>query len=226
MDPERPNSISCAEAEALLADELDGVLSAAGQAQLEFHRAGCPECVTLAQDAGAAVGFLGEAERVEPPPALVNRILFHTAEQMRLAGGPPMAPMQAASPRSWWRMLFEPILRPRLAMGMAMTLLSFSMIGRLAGVPQRALTADDLQPARVWATIDTRLHRVWDRAVKHYENLRLVYEVQDRLREWSEQDEKDARERRRAQPVLPDQVEPSQQKQLPIQGNSGRGDQP
>jgi hypothetical protein len=218
-----PRPITCAEAEALLADELDNQLASGGRAALQAHRAACPACEQMARDAAAAFSFLEQAEPVEAPPALVNRILFHTAGQ-RLAGGPTVS---LPPPRSWWRALFEPVLRPRLAMGMAMTILSFSMIGRLAGVPQRPLTADDLQPARVWSSIDTRLHRIWDRAVKHYENLRLVYEVQDRLREWSEQEERDARERRRAQPVPPEDIRPSVQKQ-PVQGQteSQRGDQP
>jgi hypothetical protein len=35
------------------------------------------------------------------------------------------------------------------------------------------------------------LHRSWDRAVKYYQNLRLVYEIQSRLQEWSAEEELD-----------------------------------
>ncbi|MEZ5402254.1 MAG: hypothetical protein R2729_21450 [Bryobacteraceae bacterium] len=220
-----PRAITCAEAEILLAAELDNAaeFDAQARASLRAHRAGCPACEEMARDAAAAFEFLADVPPVEAPPALVNRILFHTAEQMRLAGGPPM-PAVAAVARPWWRALLEPVLRPRLAMGMAMTILSFSMIGRLAGVPQRQLTADDLQPAHVWSTIDTRLQRVWDRAVMYYENLRLVYEVQDRLREWSEQEEKDARERRRAQPILAEEPAPDDRSPQGPSEKSRRGD--
>ena len=79
-------------------------------------------------------------------------------------------------------------------MGMAMTILSFSMLGRFSGIEVRDLKPSDLQPAKVWAAVDDRAHRAWGRAVKYYENLRLVYEVQSRLQEWSEQDERKNRE--------------------------------
>ena len=78
-------------------------------------------------------------------------------------------------------------------MGMAMTILSFSMLGRLAGIEPRQLQPADLHPAAIWKTLDNRAHRTWERAVKYYENLRLVYEVQTRLQEWSEQEEQNRR---------------------------------
>ena len=37
--------------------------------------------------------------------------------------------------------------------------------------------------------VDDRAHRVWDRAMKSYENLRWVIEIQSRLKEWSEEDQ-------------------------------------
>ena len=78
-------------------------------------------------------------------------------------------------------------------MGMAMTVLSFSMLGRLAGIEMRQLKPSDLHPVSVWMAVENRAHRAWDRAVKYYENLRVVYEVQTRLREWTEQEEEERR---------------------------------
>jgi hypothetical protein len=50
------------------------------------------------------------------------------------------------------------------------------------------LRASDLDPVKVWQGIDDHSHRVYDRAMKYYDNLRLVIEVQSRLREWTDQD--------------------------------------
>jgi hypothetical protein len=86
---------------------------------------------------------------------------------------------------------FGPVLQPRFAMGMAMTILSFSMLARFAGVEVRQLKPADLKPTAVWSAIDNRAHRTWDQAVKYYENLRLVYEVQTRLQEWTEQEDEE-----------------------------------
>ena len=72
-----------------------------------------------------------------------------------------------------------------------MTILSFSMLGRFAGIEVRQLTPADLQPTRIWSALDDKMHRAWERGVKYYENLKLVYEVQTRLQEWTEQEEED-----------------------------------
>jgi hypothetical protein len=81
-----------------------------------------------------------------------------------------------------------------------MTILSFSMLGRLAGIEARQLKPSDLHPAKVWAAADDKVHRAWARAVKYYENLRLVYEVRSRLQEWTEQEQEDRKGRVTEQP--------------------------
>ena len=71
-------------------------------------------------------------------------------------------------------------------MGMAMTVLFFAMLGRVTGVQVRQLKPSDLDPVKVWMTTEDRAHRVWDRGMKYYDNLRLVYLIQTRLKEWSD----------------------------------------
>ena len=44
----------------------------------------------------------------------------------------------------------EPVLQPRYAMGMAMTLLTFAMLGRLTGMEFRHLSPSDLDPVKAW----------------------------------------------------------------------------
>jgi len=73
-------------------------------------------------------------------------------------------------------------------MGMAMTVLSFSMLARFAGIEPRQLKPSDLDPVKIWMAVDDRAHRAWDKTVKYYENLKLVIQFQARLKEWSEQD--------------------------------------
>jgi len=168
----------CADFEVLLCDYLDGTLDAGRRAEFEEHRHVCAACAELVNDVTAAVRFLGSVETPEPPPALISRIAFEIP-----SGG---------IRRSWKESIFgwfQPLLQPRFAMGMAMTLLSFSMLGRFAGIEIRQLRPADLHPAAVWSAADDRLHRTWERAVKYYENLRLVYEVQARLQEWTKEEE-------------------------------------
>jgi hypothetical protein len=39
----------------------------------------------------------------------------------------------------------------------------------------------------VWNNVEDKAYRSWDRTVKYYENLRLVYEIETRLQEIRDQ---------------------------------------
>jgi anti-sigma factor RsiW len=184
--------MTCAEVEIQLCDYLDGDLQGAPKSELENHLATCPGCSEMATEAQAAITFMGRAAVVDPPAELLTRILHEipAAKQnpawRRLAG-------------RWMGGWFESILQPRYAMGMAMTVLSFSMLAKFAGIQPRQLSPADLNPVKIWTSVDDRAHRVWDRAMKSYENLRWVIEIQSRLKEWSEQDQEQASEAARKQ---------------------------
>jgi len=173
--------MKCADLETLLCDYVDGALGASERRLVEDHIQACPACAALLKDAAAAVRFISQAAPVEPPPELVTRILFHLSSHEETAH----AGRRRASGwlSRWWR----PLLQPRFAMGMAMTILSFSMLGRFAGISPRQLTPADLHPAKLWQALDDRAHRAWERARKFYLSLRVVYEIQTQLREWTQQ---------------------------------------
>lgn len=170
--------MKCVDLEILLCDYVDGELSPAEKATVELHLGSCAACRELVADARAAVALMERAAEVEVPPALVNGILFEIRNE---AKGPALKKKAGG----WVAKLFEPVLQPKFAMGMAMTILSFSMIGRFAGVPIRQLKPADLEPARIWATLEDKAYRTWDRAKKYYESLRVVYEIQQTMNDWS-----------------------------------------
>ena len=182
--------MTCAEFEVLLSDYLDaqngrsGVLAAGEISAVERHMAECAACAELARDAGAAVAFVSRSADVEPPPELLTRILFDLHSRQKPAR--PGAPV-----RSWIRNLLGPVLQPRLVMGMALTVLSFSMMAQCAGVRIPQLRPADLKPANVWAGFEDRVHRTWERTLKSYESMRFVYEMQRRLQEWTEQQQQE-----------------------------------
>ncbi|MBC8165798.1 MAG: zf-HC2 domain-containing protein [Bryobacteraceae bacterium] len=176
--------MTCAEFEVLLCDYVDGSLDAERLEGFGEHRESCVSCAQFAEDVTGAVQFLKRVEAPEPPAALLTKIAFEIP-----SGG--VRKGWRASVLGW----LQPVLQPRFAMGMAMTILSFSMLGRFAGPEIRQLRASDLQPAAIWSTVDNRVHRTWERAVKYYDNLRLVYEVQTRLQEWTRQEEEDRKGR-------------------------------
>ena len=157
------SAMTCTKFEILLADFLDGTLAAGEKTAIEEHRNACASCAELALDAAGAMAFIERAATVDPPPAMVNRILFEVTNG---------ASRSVIKP-SWIERLLGRkagfILQPRFAMGMAMAVISLAMVGRF------------------WAATESTVQRSWDRAVKGYESLQLVYEVQSQLEEWSKE---------------------------------------
>jgi len=175
--------VNCGEVEILLADYVDGTLRGDAASALEAHLAGCAACSELARDSAGAVAFMERASAVDAPAELVTRILFE------VTAGPSHAIIKPSLVRRLFGRLFggvlEPILQPRFAMGMAMTVLSFAMIGRFTHV--RQLTPADLDPVKVWTAAEDRVVRWYNRGVKYYDSLKVVYEIQTRLKEWADE---------------------------------------
>jgi len=171
--------MNCAEIELLICDYVDGTLTAPEKARVEQHLAECPACAELARDSAAAVAFMEKASDVEPPPELITRLLFD-------------APWSKGKPKSrareWMSALLSPILQPKFAMGMAMTILSLSMLARFV-MPVRQIRPADLRPSEVWNGLTMRAEYAWGRTVKFYENLKIVYQIQTTLKEWQQQSE-------------------------------------
>ncbi|PWT84165.1 MAG: hypothetical protein C5B58_05165 [Acidobacteria bacterium] len=171
---------NCSDIEILLADYVEGTLHGEQKSAVESHLAECPACAELARDSAAAVGFMERTAVVDAPPELVTRLLFE------ITAGPSHAFVKP----SWTRRIFgkwlEPVLEPRYAMSMAMTVLSFAMMFKITGINPRQLTAADLDPVKIWTATEDRATRLWVRGMKYYESLRVVFEIQSRLKEWTE----------------------------------------
>jgi anti-sigma factor RsiW len=176
--------VNCAEFESTLADYVDGTLDASGRANLERHVTSCAGCREFSEEVTGAAAFLRRAEEIEPPATLITRIAYQaplgrTREPYERQG------LLSRLGSKW----LQPILQPRLVMGMAMTVLSFAMLERCTGVKVQNIQAADLSPVRVWGGVEDRAVRLKDRVVKSYENLRVVYEIETRLKDLEQQQE-------------------------------------
>jgi anti-sigma factor RsiW len=174
--------MTCAELEILICDYVDGTLRPDARTMVEQHLAGCRNCAELAGDAAAAVGFMERAAVVQPPPELMTRLLFNAPWVH--------AKTPATGIKNWFRKVLHPVLQPRFAMGMAMTILSFAMLARFVA-PSRQLRPADLSPAQVWSGVEDHVYRSWQRTVKFYESLKVVYQIQSKLHDWQQQQEEE-----------------------------------
>src|SRR5206468_10490368 len=97
---------------------------------------------------------------------------------------------RGAGLRAWLGKLLQPVLQPKFAMSMAITILSLAWLAKYVA-PARPLTAADFNPVRVWQSLDDRAYRGWQRSVKFYESIRFVYQVRARLQEWNQQQDEE-----------------------------------
>jgi hypothetical protein len=169
--------MNCTDFEILVADYLDGSLSASERKAIDEHAAACAGCRVLLADASSGLAILSRAEPVDAPDELITRIAFQAPV------GRTRQPFERETLVSrLFSKWVQPILQPRLAMGMAMTILSFAMLERCTGVRVQQIQPADLNPVRIWGGVEDKALRVKDRAVKYYENLRWVYEIETTLR--------------------------------------------
>jgi hypothetical protein len=216
--------MNCADVEILICDYLDGTLAAEAKSAVERHLAQCPACAELARDSAAAVEFMERAADVEPPPELITRILFDAPWSKNRT-----TPKGA---QSWMAGILSPILQPRFAMGIAMTILSLSLLARFVA-PVRQLRMSDLEPAEVWAGLEDRAYRAWGRTLKFYDNLKFVYQIQTTLREWQQQGEdqqstpvQEAPERKTDEHKLPVKATPAERGASGAAGGGGAASNP
>jgi hypothetical protein len=176
-------AIYCNQVETLLCDYLDRLLSAGEVTALEEHVAGCPACALTVADMRLAMRYAQEAGAVDVPVELISRILEQTTGQ-----APAGVPEWRHRLTGWWDRTVSPVVRsvmePKFALGLAMTVISCSMMLSTAGFDVRRLQWSDLQPANLRTNVTRRVALAGAWATKSYENLRVVYEIQTQLQAW------------------------------------------
>jgi len=194
-----PNSPACGQWETLLADALDGLLKPEDEVTFNAHKAICPACSTLYEEARKGREWL-EFLSPEPevPAGLLARILAVTGPGqapgygLATAGGNvlPFRPASIPAP-AWQRQgMFAHLRRfaePRLMLTAAMAFFSIAMTLGLTGVRFSGLRLSDLRPGSFPSEARSFLERRFTMAstpiIRYYDHSRLVYEAQTRMRE-------------------------------------------
>lgn len=165
--------LQCADCEEHLADLVDGTIAPGIRGRVLAHLKGCAGCAALAEDAGQAVALMQRTASVEVPAALIPRILAE------MTTGPSRVLVEAPLAERILGRWIRPVLQPRFALGLAMAALSIAMIPRFWSL-------DFGRPDRIWMAAENRIYRTFDRAVKNYEDLALVADVQSQIDELSD----------------------------------------
>lgn len=165
------------EIENLSSDYLEGLLDTTLRVAVEAHLTECAACRELMGDVRHALELCRAAEDAEPKPWLVSKIMLATIGERK---------------PSWWEQIaayFRPVLQPRVAYPIAMTVFTFSIIVNAAGLNLRSIRFEDLNP-RTWVGRANRQgHLMYARAEKFYYDLRVVYEIESRFQKLRRQPE-------------------------------------
>ena len=181
MYGESKSGMQCADFEALLSDALDATLHGATLTAFEAHQRSCLSCAAMYQEAAAGMHWLKGLEDIDPPKHLVHNILAQTI------GSVPETSAQAAPiGESWMEKLkarvapmFAPVMTPRFAMSFGMAFFSITMLANVAGFHVSDLKHLDISAKGLQRTYYSTEARV----VRYYENIRLVYEIESRVRD-------------------------------------------
>jgi putative zinc finger protein len=175
MSGETKFRMQCAEFDALLADALDGTLTGGKMAEFDRHKTECATCGAMFAEAEAGLNWLETLDEVEPPRNLMHNILAATTGVTETARAIEVAKQPLWEKiRTWVTPHAAPLFTPRFAMSCAMGFFSLSMVMNVAGIRVK-----DLTPKGLTRTYYQNQARV----VKYYENIRLVYEIESRVRD-------------------------------------------
>jgi len=180
QDPIQP-VMQCAEVEALLSEALDGALHGPTLEAFEAHQQGCATCRSMVDEARAGMSLLRGLDEAEPPHNLVHNILAQTI------GALPSEHTIAKPRGEGWREklkgrlvpIFAPVVTPRFAMSFGTAFFVITMLLGIAGFHFTDVRHWDLSANGIRKTY----YATEARAMRYYENMRLVYEIESRVRD-------------------------------------------
>src|SRR6266478_6980223 len=166
---------TCEETELRLSDYLDGLLTSAEKHEFDAHVNACERCTPLVSSVTHALSSLRSLPEVETPPRFVYNILDATL-------GPRETVTGWAAVRAWVRGLAS----PRFAYGSLSFATMFLMLVTVSGFNWKKPKMADLSPANIYRGTNRRAHLAYARGTTYVSDLRVVYEIQSRLRQDNE----------------------------------------
>jgi len=187
MAGQQDNRMHCAEFDALLSQAIDGTLAGERLATFEAHGRDCKLCGPLLLEADAGRTWLKSTVEVEPPEDLVTNILLRTSGVLtRQRAGQRVTTSWMDRVGELASAIFSPVVavarQPRFAMSFGMAFFTLSVTLSLAGVKLSDLRHLDLRPSAV----RRNYYETQGRVVKYYENIRFVYEIESRVRQFKQ----------------------------------------
>ena len=216
--PERtniPTSPACGQWETLLADALDGLLRPEDESTFSGHMATCAACTSLFEEARRGREWLDFlSAEPEVPAGLLDKILAQTgpgqaagfgivpegAGAAVVTAGVPLRKVVPAWQKPGFMGYVRRFAEPRLMMTVAMAFFSIALTLNMTGVKISSLRMADLKPTSIRSYMQRQITVAYTPIVRYYDHLRLVYEVQSRVREMRRNSETESQQQKAPQP--------------------------
>ncbi|MGD0680896.1 MAG: zf-HC2 domain-containing protein [Terracidiphilus sp.] len=226
------NSHACEQWELLLTDSLDGLLKPGDEAAFKAHRAVCPACSALYEEASRGREWL-EFLSPEPevPAGLLDKILAqtgpgHEAGYTLATAGGNVVPIRPVSVPAWQRpglvARIHRFAEPRLLMTAAMAFFSIAMTLNITGVKLSNLRLSDLRPSIMRSYMERQFNMASTPIIRYYDNSRLAYELLKTMRELSQTagvgEQREGEDNQQKQ----QNQTPGESNQIPVPGNGGQ----
>jgi hypothetical protein len=163
---------TCDQIELHLSDYLDGLLQGPERAAFESHADSCPNCIPLLATVTSLVGEMHATPQVEAPAQLVYKILDST-----------LGPRESASGWQKFRDFLAGIGTPKFAYGATSVFATIMILLWGAGFSFSKPKLADLKPTNVYRNANSSAHIAYAKSKRYVANLRVVYEIQSRLRQ-------------------------------------------
>jgi anti-sigma-K factor RskA len=163
---------TCDQIEARLSDYLEGLLQGLERAEFEAHTRTCKECAPLLESVRSLMTEMQSIEPLDVPPQLVRAILDQT-----------LGPREKVSAWKALQNFIRGLATPRFAYGAASVMATFIILLNASGLSWKRPKLADIRPATVQRNIVRLGHQKYAQAVKYVSDLRVVYEIQSRLRQ-------------------------------------------
>lgn len=163
---------TCDQLEARLSDYLEGLMQPPERAEFEAHAHDCADCGPLLESVRGLLSQMQEIGQEEVPPRLIYNILDKT-----------LGPREHVTFGQRLRNLVGGLATPKFAYGAASVMATLFILLSASGISWRKPKITDFNPSAVARNVDRQYHIQKAHVVKYVSDLRVVYEIQSRLRQ-------------------------------------------
>lgn len=147
-------------------------MTAPERAEFEAHVHDCGDCAPLVDRVRTLMSEMQSVEELEVPPGLIYRILDQT-----------LGPREHVTFWQSVKNFLSGLATPKFAYGTASVVATLFILLSASGLSFRKPKLADLNPSNVARNVSRQAHLSYAHMVKYVSDMRVVYEIQSRLRQ-------------------------------------------